>query len=205
MPQAGELLFLAPNAAKHSRLTAFFRWLIVIPHAILWFFYGIGAGIAVVIAWFALLFTGRYPEGLYSFVSGFVQFNARFYAYAYLLTDVYPPFSGGPDENYPVQLQIGPAKESYSRLWVLLRFIPLIAVYIINYAIGIVLAFVAFITWVTVIFIGRVPDGLHNALAFCISYNVRAVAYGALLVEQFPAFETAGTGPAAPPASPATY
>lgn len=199
MPEPGELLFTAPNPDKHSRLTAFFRWILVIPHAIVWFFYGIAAYIAVIIAWFALLFTGRYPAGLYAFVSGFVRFHTTFYAYLYLLSDKYPPFSGGPGQTYPVELQIGPAKESYSRLWVLLRFLPLILVGIINYALSIVLSFVAFIAWIVVIIMGRMPEGLHNALAFCISYSVRSTAYGTLLVERFPSFDTSGAGPAVPP------
>lgn len=204
MPEPGELLFLAPNADKHSRLTAFFRWLLAIPHAIVWFFYGIAAGIGVIIAWFALLFTGRYPEGLYGFVRGFVRFNARFYAYIYLLSDQFPPFSGSLESSYPVELEIGPAKASYNRLWVFFRILPLIVVGIINYALSIILGFVAFVAWIVVIILGRMPDGLHNALAFCVSYSVRSAAYSTLLVERFPSFDTSGAGPAVPPTSTAS-
>lgn len=207
MPLPGNLTFQATNAPRHSRLTAFFRWLLVIPHAIVWFLYAIGAGLAVFVAWFALLFTGRYPQGLYGFVSGFVRFHTRFYGYLYLLSDKYPPFSGDPATAYPVELQIGPAKESYSRLWVLLRFLPLIVVYIINYALAIVLGVIGFIAWVAIIILGRNPEGLFNILAFCISYSVRATAYGMLLTEKFPVFEAEGDEPAVPaaPVAPATY
>ncbi|MDO9409989.1 DUF4389 domain-containing protein [Patulibacter sp.] len=203
MPAPGELLFIAPNAERHSRLTAFFRWILVIPHAIVWFFYGIVTYVAVIIAWFALLFTGRYPAGLYSFVRGFVRFHTRFYSYLYLLSDRFPPFSGSDETTYPIELEIGPAKESYSRLWVLLRFLPLILVGIINYALSIVLSVVAFIAWVAIIILGRNPDGLHNAIAFCVSYSVRSTAYSTLLVERFPSFDTSGAGPAVPPTTPA--
>ena len=60
-----------------NRLTVLLRWIVVIPWLIVGFFYGIAASIAVVIAWFAILFTGRYPEGLYDFVAGFARFSAR--------------------------------------------------------------------------------------------------------------------------------
>lgn len=200
MPAPGELSFSAPRADTHSRVTAFFRFFLAIPHFILWYLWAIVAGVAVFIAWFALLFTGRYPAGLYSFVSSFTRYNTRVFAYVYLLSDRYPPFSGSVDEAYPIELQIGPAKESYSRLWVFFRIIPLIAVSIINYALSIVLAFSVFFGWFAVLFLGRMPDGLHNAIAFCVSFQVRASAYGALLVEKFPSFDASGDGPATPPA-----
>jgi hypothetical protein len=198
MVDPGELLFEAPNEGRHSRLTAFFRWLLIIPHAFVLVFYGLATGIAVIVAWFALVFTGKYPAGLYSFVAGFVRFDARVVGYMYLLTDTFPPFSGSADAPYPVQLEVGPAKESYSRLWVLLRIFPLILVGIINYALSIVLSFVGFIAWIVVIVLGRMPDGLHGALAFCVSYRARAVAYGTLIVETFPWFDTSGAAPPAP-------
>ena len=61
------------------------------------FFLGIGAFVAVVIAWFAILFTGRYPRGLFDFVVGFQRWGIRVIAYAFLLTtDEYPPFRLAP-------------------------------------------------------------------------------------------------------------
>lgn len=70
------------------------KWLLAIPHYIILFFLGIGAFFAVVIAWFAILFTGRYPKGLFDFVVGVGRWALRVYAYAFLLvTDRYPPFS----------------------------------------------------------------------------------------------------------------
>jgi hypothetical protein len=61
--------FEADYVERRSRLTTFFRLLLVIPHLIVLYLWGIVAGIAVVIAWFALLFTARYPRGLYMFVA----------------------------------------------------------------------------------------------------------------------------------------
>ncbi len=70
------------------------KWLLAIPHLIILFFLSIAAFFAVVIAWFAILFTGRYPRGLFDFVVGVGRWALRVSAYAFLLTtDRYPPFS----------------------------------------------------------------------------------------------------------------
>ena len=70
------------------------KWLLAIPHLIVLFFLSVGAFFAVVIAWFAILFTGRYPRGLFDFVVGVGRWWLRVEAYAILLvTDRYPPFS----------------------------------------------------------------------------------------------------------------
>ena len=70
------------------------KWFLAIPHFIILVFLGIGAFFAVVIAWFAILFTGQYPKGLFDYVVGVGRWALRVYAYAFLLiTDRYPPFS----------------------------------------------------------------------------------------------------------------
>ena len=70
------------------------KWLLAIPHYIVFAFLAIGAIFAVFIAWFAVLFTGRYPRGLFDYVVGVARWGLRIQAYAYLLvTDRYPPFS----------------------------------------------------------------------------------------------------------------
>ncbi len=70
------------------------KWFLAIPHYIVLFFLGIAAIVCVVIAWFAILFTGRYPRGLFDFVVGVFRWCLRVVAYALLLTtDRYPPFA----------------------------------------------------------------------------------------------------------------
>jgi hypothetical protein len=69
------------------------KWLLAIPHYIVLFFLSIAALVAVVIAWFAILFTGRYPRGLFDFVLGVLRWGNRVTGYAFaLVTDQYPPF-----------------------------------------------------------------------------------------------------------------
>jgi hypothetical protein len=70
------------------------KWVLIIPHFIVLFFVGIALWVATVIAWFAILFTARYPRALFDFASGYLCWCLRVWAYAVLLTtDKYPPFS----------------------------------------------------------------------------------------------------------------
>jgi hypothetical protein len=86
-----------PDAkADLNRWLPLVKWFLAIPHFIILAFLGIAAFVCVVIAWFAILFTGRYPRSLFDFVVGVMRWSLRVTAYAALLTtDVYPPFTLG--------------------------------------------------------------------------------------------------------------
>jgi hypothetical protein len=186
--------FKADYVEKRSRLTTFFRLILAIPHFIAVFFYFLAAEIVVIIAWFALLFTGRYPQGMYDFVAGALRYQTRVYGYASLLTDEYPPFSGDPATPYPVDLSIGPPKAEYSRLKVLFRLILAIPVLIVQYAMQIVAQVGAFLAWFAIVFLGRQPKGLQDMIVLGLSYQQRATAYFALLTEDWPPFTDDTTG-----------
>ena len=93
--QSVHLDFPYPDAEHElSRGLPIVKWLLVIPHYVVLFFLTVGALVAVVIAWFAVLFTGRYPRSLFDFIEGVIRWHNRVGAYALLLiTDRYPPFS----------------------------------------------------------------------------------------------------------------
>ena len=76
-----------------SRLTTFFRYIMVIPHYIVLWALGIAAGVVVFISWWAILFTSRYPRWAFNFVSGYFRWATRVGGYCLLITDKYPPFS----------------------------------------------------------------------------------------------------------------
>src|SRR5512136_1475994 len=84
-----------PDARKDlNRWLPLVKWLLAIPHYVILFFLGVAAIIVVIVAWFAILFTGRYPKGLFDFVVGVMRWSLRVSAYAALLTtDSYPPFT----------------------------------------------------------------------------------------------------------------
>ncbi len=83
-------------AGDVSRGLPLVKWLLAIPHYIVLVFLWVGVVIAVIVAWFAILFTGRYPRGLFDFVVGVARWHLRVVGYALVLvTDVYPPFRLG--------------------------------------------------------------------------------------------------------------
>ncbi|HLY22834.1 MAG TPA: DUF4389 domain-containing protein [bacterium] len=92
--QAVHLAVPYPDAAQDlNRWLPLIKWFLAIPHYIVLAFLGIAAFCCVVIAWFAILFTGRYPRSLFEFVVGVFRWMLRVAAYAFLLTtDRYPPF-----------------------------------------------------------------------------------------------------------------
>jgi Domain of unknown function (DUF4389) len=186
--------FKADYVEKRSRLTTFFRLLLAIPHIIVVIFYLLAAEVVVFIAWFALLFTGRYPQGMYDFVAGALRYATRVAGYVSLLTDEYPPFSGDPATPYAVDLNIGPPKPEYSRLKVLFRLILAIPVYIIAYAMQIVAQLGAVIAWFAIVVLGRQPKGLQDMIVLGLSYQQRAYSYFFLLTEDWPPFTDDTTG-----------
>ena len=194
--------FKADYVEKRSRLTTFFRGLLAIPHLIAVLFYIFAAEIVTFIAWFALLFTGRYPKGMYDFVAGALRYGTRVCGYVFLLTDEYPPFSGDAATRYPVDLNIGPPKAEYSRLKVLFRIILMIPVYIIAYAMQIVFEVGALLAWFAIVVLGRQPKGLQDMIVLGMSYHQRAYGYFFLLTEDWPPFtdETEGRTVEAAPA-----
>jgi hypothetical protein len=91
--QAVHLELEYPDAQQLNRWLPLVKWLLAIPHYIVLFFLGLAAIVAIVIAWFAILITGRYPRGLFDFVLGVGRWALRVQAYAvFLITDRYPPF-----------------------------------------------------------------------------------------------------------------
>ena len=84
-----------PDAARDlNRFLPLVKWFLVIPHLIVLTFLWIAVFVVVIVAWFAILFTGRYPRGMFDFVEGVIRWGQRVVAYAFtLVTDRYPPFS----------------------------------------------------------------------------------------------------------------
>jgi len=95
--QAVHLDYPYPDVPRDlNRWLPLVKWVLAIPHYIVLFFLHIGAVVAVVIAWFVILFTGRYPRDLFDFVEGVLRWDSRVIGYAFtLVTDTYPPFRLG--------------------------------------------------------------------------------------------------------------
>lgn len=179
-----------------NRLTTFFRYFVVIPWLIVAAIYGFVAQIAAVIAWFAIVFTGRYPEGIYNFNAGYLRMISRVNGFEYLLTDAWPPFGGDEASEYPVRVGIAPPLDQYSRLKTGLRFIVGIPVYLLAIVQAIILSVCAFIAWFAILFTGKLPEGLFNPIRSASAYLTRAAGYFLLLTEDYPPFSYEETGAA---------
>lgn len=194
--------FEADYVERRSRLTTFFRLILAIPLAIVLYVYALIATVAIVIAWFAIVFSGRYPKGVYDFVADFTRFFARFTAYAALLCDPYPSFWGGEDDAYPVRLHFAPL-ERYSRPRTFFRAILAIPIVFLRYVMGLLLEIGAIAAWVVIVITGRMPRGLFDLMVLANSYTARSDAYLYLLTETYPPFQDEQTRAAGLPAPPA--
>jgi len=181
--------FEADYLERRNRLTTFLRLILAIPLAIVLYFYAIIAYIAVVIAWFAIVITGRYPAPLYGFVAGFTRFLTRVTAYASLLSDPYPAFSGSDDPSYPVRLEFDGPLERYSRLKTFFRIILAIPIVILRYVMNLLLEIGAVAAWFVIVITGRMPRGLFDVMVLANSYTARSDAYLFLLTETYPPFQ----------------
>jgi hypothetical protein len=202
------LSYHAEFQPQRNRLTAFFRLIVVIPWLIWASLYGIAAFVAVVIAWFALLFTAKFPRSLYDFIAGYVRFAVRLQAFLYLVTDAFPPFGGTPDPSYPVQVDIGPPQERYSRMKTFFRWLLAIPIYVLRYVLALLLEVAAVAAWFVIVITGRQLPGIHSALALGMAYTARSDAYLFLLTDSYPPFTVPGElevrdGGELPPAPPA--
>lgn len=144
-------------------------------------------------AWLAIVFTGRYPEGLYNFVAGFTRYLARFTAYTALLTDQYPPFNLNDDPSYPVRMGFQGPLPQYSRAKTFFRGLLAIPIVVMRYVIQLLLEIGAIAAWFVIVFTGRLPRGLFDMLVLANSYTARSDAYLYLLTETYPPFQDAET------------
>ena len=198
---ADEILVAFAEPADQRRLTVLVRLILAIPHVVVLWVLSIAAEVVAVICWFAALFTGRLPDGLAEFQVGYLRWATRFYAYLFLLTDVYPPFEFA-DADYPVRLRAEPGQ--LNRLAVLFRIILVIPAWIVAVLLGYGLSFlVMFVTWLIVLIAGRMPRPLHEALAAAVRYQARVSGYLLMLTARYPgglygdpATSAFGAGPA---------
>ena len=180
--------FEVDDAMAQNRLSILFRWLLVIPHVIIIELLGVALGLVTLLAWFTIVFVGRYPTSMLRFAIGVLRWTARVSAYAALLTGRYPPFSLEEEGDYPARLVVEERSEDRNRLTTFLRPILIIPHGIVLWFLGLAASFVILATWLIALIAGRVPVGLHNFLVGYTVWTERVNAYGALLVDDYPPF-----------------
>jgi len=185
-----------PALEGRNRLTTFFRYIVSIPWLIVAAVYGFVAEIAAVIAWFAIVFTGKYPEGIYNFNAGYLRMISRVNGFQSLLTDEWPPFGGDEGPQYPVRVGVAPPLDQYSRMKTLFRLIVGIPVYLLAIVQAIILTVCALVAWFAILFTGKLSEGLFNPMRSASAYLTRATAYFLLITEDWPPFSYEESGPA---------
>lgn len=198
----------ADYVEERSRLTTFFRLILAIPWMIVAIFWGLGALICAVIAWFAIVFTGHYPQGLYDFVVKALRYITRVNSYMLLMTDEFPSFDGNENPEYPVRLRVDAPLPEYSRVKTGFRFILLIPIVIVLYFVQIVARAIGVLSWIVIVIMGRHPRALFDIMKWTQAYEARANAYHLLVTETYPPFSAddayAAPAPSAPPTGPVT-
>jgi hypothetical protein len=161
------------------------KWLLAIPHYIALFFVGIGALVVVIISFFAVLFTGRWPRGLFDYLVGTFRWGYRVAAYIHLMTDAYPPFSLAEEPDYPVRLEIDYPERiaNWRPLVQWLLAIPYLIVASIIYTLTYVMTIAAFFT---VLFMKRIPREIFDLMIPGLRWQLRGNAYTYWLSDRYP-------------------
>ena len=172
------------------------KWLLALPHFIVIFFLLIAFVGVWVIAFFAILFTGRYPRGLFDFNTGVLRWCWRvgFYSYGALGTDRYPPFSLEPDPDYPADLAIE-YPENLSRGLVLVKWwllaIPqyiIFAFFMGGGEMGGLVSVLTLFAAIVLLFTGKYPKDLFRLVVGMNRWSLRTVAYVGLMTDEYPPF-----------------
>ena len=171
-----------------SRLLIFVKWLLVIPH--LFILYALGAVHAVItlIAFFAILFTTRYPEGLFKIAVGVMRWQANLYAYILLLRDDYPPFSWESGE-YPLTLEIE-YPDTLNRWLPLIKWLLIIPNLIVFLIVALIAYFLIIVGWFAILFTGKFPRGMFDFVVGTMRWSLRVNAYTYLMRDEYPPFST---------------
>lgn len=184
-----------PRPAKSSRgillLRLLFGWLYAgIPHYICLFAVSSAMGAISFVAFWAVLFSGRYPKGLFTIITGLLDWQARISVYLNFLRDEYPPL--GFTSTYPARVVID-YPEKLSRGLLLLRaffgflyiLIPHgICLFIRQIAHGVI----TFIAWWAVLFTGKIPERMFSFLSGTYRWSLRVSAYCFFLTDEYPPF-----------------
>ena len=188
---------LAPQLSRWLWLV---KWLLAIPHYIclvaLWIVYLV----LTVVAFFALLFTGRYPRGIFEFNVGVLRWTWRvaFYSYSALATDRYPPFTLGEAPDYPARLHVDYPESQRRGLsligWWLLGIPQYVIAGILGgsaggwHLAGGLVSVLVIVAAIVLLFTREYPSGIFDLVMGFNRWVIRTAAYGSFLTPEYPPF-----------------
>ncbi len=166
------------------------HWILVIPHYLISYVLMIVAEVVAIISWFAILFTGKLPEGLANVTCLALRYQTRTFAYGGFLHEEYPPFDFSTTPADPggtaVTVNFRPALGGRNRLSCALRIFWLIPAAIVTFIIVFIAAICHFIAFFAVLFTGKWPAGLLGWVMKGMRASLRLSAYAFLLTDEYP-------------------
>jgi len=173
---------------EYSRFMPLIKWLLAIPHYIVLILLAIGALFAILISFFAVIITRRYPRGLFDYVVGVSRWAWRVQAYVLLMVDPYPPFTLQDDPDYPARFEIDYPEDGVARwrplvAWILA--IPYLIIASILFYLAEILTFFAFFT---ILFAKKYPEGMFKIALVGLRWQARGNAYAYWLTTKYPPF-----------------
>jgi len=185
--------FEVQTPAKIANWRAIGQIFMAIPHFIINYALTIVAEVCALISWFAILFTGKMPQGLSNMITMALRYQSRTMAFAGFLHDQFPPFefTSTPVDpgTTPVQVNLQPSLDGRNRLTVAFRPLLMIPAALFMMVIAIVALVCQFIAFFAVLFTGKWPEGLRNWVVKSLSVSVRFNAYAFLLTDIYPPFK----------------
>jgi len=190
MSPAGYPLSIQSRLDRPGRWLWLVKWFLLIPHYIVLVFLWLAFVIVTVVAFFAILFTTRYPRSLFDFNVGVLRWSWRvnYYGYAALGTDRYPPFTLADVPDYPARLDVA-YPERLNRWLPLVKWLLAIPHYIVLVVLGIAAFVAVVIAWFAILITGRYPRALFDFVVGVGQWGLRVGAYAFLLVtDRYPPF-----------------
>ena len=202
---------VVPALEHRNRLTCAFRIILAVPHLLLvgapgafalsvawrndsaphlqWGtatgVLGAVAAVCAVIAWFAIVFAGHYPDGLWSMAAFYLRWRVRAGAYLALLRDEYPPFG---DAAYPASLHMAPEAGERDRVTVAFRILLAIPHLFLMWVLGIAWGVTTLVAWISILITGTYPASLYRFAVGVLRWGTRVEAYLLLLHDDYPPF-----------------
>jgi hypothetical protein len=200
-----------PDGAR-NRLTTAFRIFLALPHLLLvggpggvgwsagagsgddgarggggaaWGVLGLAAMVSAIVSWFAIVFTGAQPRGLWDFTHFYLRWRGRAVAYMALLRDEYPPFGDGP---YPASFDPGEFPATRDRVSVAFRLLLALPHAFVLLFVGLAWLVTSIIAWLAILLTGAYPEGLYRFSAGYLRWSLRFEAYVLLMRDEFPPF-----------------